>query len=364
MRISDRRNCASRDPAPRRRPRVRGAACSSCGRLAQQVAAAAVGMAEPGDESRSDEWATPTKHRMPPPHSPPDDAPESPGAEQPGIKAAAHVAAGSEVTFAAPADLPDGAHESAPASPGSGLQSVSAAALALASSTGAAALIRPARLPPQSWETTAARSEGTKRVAADDPAIKTIYWTGRFGTTRGTEAEVLALARALCSNTHVQQVSIRYSPEAVTMASMSAMLSALKKCPTLISLDLGVESTTPHQRKVIRTVCIANACQRLAANDSDLEVIDWSGSNGFTDAEADSLALALHDNTHLRELKLDNNSELTDTGACSLLRAIRASRLTRVGLLATSVSKGTVSTEAAVSVSHHSFSVIIYRDIK
>ena len=88
--------------------------------------------------------ATPTKHRMPPPHSPPDDAPESPGAEQlePGVKlAAAHVAAGPEGAFAAPARLPDEAHEPAPASPGSGPQSVSAAALALASGPGAA-LIR------------------------------------------------------------------------------------------------------------------------------------------------------------------------------------------------------------------------------
>ena len=210
--------------------------------------------------------ATPTKHRMPPPHSPPDDAPESPGAEQlePGVKlAAAHVVAGPEGAFAAPASLPDEAHEPAPASPGSGPQSVSAAALALASGPGAA-LIRPAAPPPQDWETTATRREGTKRVAADDPAIKRICWAGRFGTTRGTEAEVLALARALCSNTRVQQVSIRYSPQAVTMASMSAMLSALKKCPALISLDLGAESTTPHQRKVMRTAYIVNACQVLS----------------------------------------------------------------------------------------------------
>eukprot|EP01043_Picozoa_sp_COSAG02_P005606 COSAG02_NODE_153_length_33128_cov_10.471253_1_plen_225_part_10 len=202
------------------------------------------------------------------PLSPPDDAPESPGA--PDLRSA-RTSVGEADVLAASAGSPAAGQVCihAPASPVSAspssrplVQGVSDAVLALPSAELGSPATPP---PPQNWGTTAARREGTARVAADDVGIETIYWTGRHGSTRGTEDEVVALARALCSNTRVQQVSIRHSPEAVTMGSMSAMLSALKKCPMLVSLDMGMESTTPHQRKVIRTACVVNACQRLAA---------------------------------------------------------------------------------------------------
>jgi hypothetical protein len=83
-------------------------------------------------------------------------------------------------------------------------------------------------------------------VAANAPTIARITWSGRHGESRVAEAEVLALAEALAENMQVQQVEIRYSPEAVTKRSVGAMLKALGKSQTLVSVDLGVESVGPQ----------------------------------------------------------------------------------------------------------------------
>ena len=284
------------------------------------------------------------------PRSPADDEPDEPGGEKQLQLTAPSTPAGAVSTPAPAPATPAPAPALAPASLSAAPAPAPAPVAALSVADAALALppeaLAVAALPAATWDTTAQRSESTARVGADDATIKLITWNGRHGTTRGTEDEVIALARALGSSTHVQQVAIRYSPEAVTMASLGAMLSALKQCPTLVCVDMGSESTTEHQRKVLRTACVVNACQRLAADDPALQSIDWSGSNGFTDAEAGSLAAALRGNTYLRTLSLENNAELTDAGADELLRSLGTGGVSRVGLLGTGLSEG-MKTEIA-----------------
>ena len=153
-------------------------------------------------------------------------------------------------------------------------------------------------------------------VKANDPTLRELVFCG---TGVGDDVAA-ALAEALPGNTVLE--TIRFgsagSDRHMTDTGATHLQSALPQCG-VVTLTLGFTSVSAEKVRALHTLCVANACRRLRANDEQLVRLSWrnltplSADEALTDEHVSSIAAALVGNTVSHEMHFPLNQSFRHT---------------------------------------------------
>jgi hypothetical protein len=195
------------------------------------------------------------------------------------------------------------------------------------------------------------RREDIRRVKENDPEMFCVDWdSGCWGGFTATDADVAELAKVLPGNSHVQSIYLRGNT-GIAKSAANSLIKVLDKCGVceVFTVDTNIEY---KQLEKMKKRWVANACERIAANDPAVQKLNWSYQGcRLNDRDLECLAQALTTNNHLLKINLCANRQksaginsrcefgVTDAGARHLAAVISRCAVTVVDLSHTNVSK-------------------------
>ena len=162
-------------------------------------------------------------------------------------------------------------------------------------------------------------------VAADSAtlqslAVSSVWHIGGFG-----DAEAVALAAALATNTQLGAIYLHQGADALGDAGASSLEQAVKRSGSGVAcVNFSKDSSTVSQprRAAIAHACLANGWRRAAADDPKFESLTLRSDSGLGDGDASHLAASLRGNTALRFIDLYGNKAAAGAIAAALVDAL------------------------------------------
>jgi hypothetical protein len=176
------------------------------------------------------------------------------------------------------------------------------------------------------------RLAAVNRVAARDPHLTKLVWSGPYG---GVGRELPALAAALPGNFHLHTLDLSNNGSSLQDSSLACIEAVMLQCG-IVRLYVDGTNASPATSSRIAQLCRHNnknfSIGRVAANDPTMVMLSWGGDSSATDDHLVWLSQVLMrgQNNRLRQIRLNNSIKFSAAALSRLVLALPRSGVVSV----------------------------------